>query len=163
MLRTARSTWWLWNILEHSIYNLNCAYSYIFSVCLFVTLLIIQVYSWSCCLSLSHPKYSANNTYVPPTYQHTVRELWTSYWVTLSSRLAKKVEVSIPHNICTLHHICCGIMRHLLRNHSRPEIDNAFSNFRMILDSEMKCLQAKDHFSKWHRATYRRGRGVLVE
>ena len=44
-----------------------------------------------------------------------------------------------------LHHICAGIMRYL-RGNGMPEIDifkqAGFSRFRMVLDSEMKRLQA---------------------
>ena len=45
----------------------------------------------------------------------------------------------------TLHHICAGIMRYL-RTNGMPELDifkqAGFSRFRMVLDSEMKRLQA---------------------
>ena len=44
-----------------------------------------------------------------------------------------------------LHHVCVGIMRYLRAN-SMPDIDMfkdpGFSRFRMVLDSEMKRLQA---------------------
>ena len=45
----------------------------------------------------------------------------------------------------SLHHVCVGIMRYLRAN-SMPDIDMfkdpGFSRFRMVLDSEMKRLQA---------------------
>ena len=46
----------------------------------------------------------------------------------------------------TLHHICCGIMRYI-RVNGMPELDifknEQFSQFRRVLDSEMKRLQAE--------------------
>lgn len=45
----------------------------------------------------------------------------------------------------TLYHICCGIMRYL-RTNGMPQIDifkdSGFSQFRRILDAEMKRLQS---------------------
>ena len=45
----------------------------------------------------------------------------------------------------TLHHICCGILRHL-RESGRPDIDifkdSLFADFRATLDGEMKQLQS---------------------
>ena len=46
----------------------------------------------------------------------------------------------------TLHHIVCGIMRHLRHNCNKPEIDffkdPEFADFRASLDAEMKRLQS---------------------
>ena len=46
----------------------------------------------------------------------------------------------------TLHHLCCGIMR-FLRSNGWPSIDlftdTEFTDFRAVLDSEMKRLQAQ--------------------
>ena len=51
----------------------------------------------------------------------------------------------------TLHHIICGIMRHLQWN-GRPDIDffkdPQFASFRTSLDAEMKLLQSQGEGSK---------------
>ena len=55
----------------------------------------------------------------------------------------KKEGAEFPPN--TLHHICCGIMRYM-RNNGNPGLDifrdKEFAEFRAVLDSEMKRLQA---------------------
>ena len=57
--------------------------------------------------------------------------------------LRKKDGSEFPPN--SLHHICCGIMR-FIRENGRAELDifkdKNFSQFRKVLDSEMKRLQA---------------------
>ena len=62
-------------------------------------------------------------------------------WFVLKVR--KKDGSEYPPN--TLHHICCGILRHL-RESGRPNIDifkdSSFTNFRATLDGEMKRLQS---------------------
>ena len=54
----------------------------------------------------------------------------------------KNGNVFVPN---TLHHICCGIMRYV-RINGMPEVDifkdPGFSQFRMVLDAEMKHLQS---------------------
>ena len=54
----------------------------------------------------------------------------------------KDGSVFLPNS---LHHVCCGIMRYI-RVNGMPGIDifkdEGFSQFRMVLDSEMKRLQA---------------------
>lgn len=63
----------------------------------------------------------------------------------------------------TLHHIVCGIMRHLRQNCGKPEIDffkdPEFAEFRASLDAEMKRLQSAGvgSIKKASRATYDRG------
>ena len=54
------------------------------------------------------------------------------------------MEESSPPNL--LHHIVCGLMRHL-RWSGHPTIDfftnRKFADFKKSLDAEMKCLQFK--------------------
>ena len=72
-----------------------------------------------------------------------------AHWLTrfvLGAR--KKTGEVYPPN--TLHHICCGLMRHL-RQSGKPEIDffkeRRFSEFRASLDAEMKRLQGEGYGS----------------
>ena len=66
------------------------------------------------------------------------------YWLSrFVLEVRKKSGLEYPPN--TLHHICCGLLRHLGEN-GRPEIDifkdSNFADFRATLDGEMKCLQS---------------------
>ena len=76
------------------------------------------------------------------------------YWLTRFILEVRKRNGSVyPAN--TLHHICCGLMRHL-RQSGQPEIDFfkdlAFSEFRLSLDAEMKRLQSEGIGSKRKQA-----------
>ena len=66
------------------------------------------------------------------------------YWMSrFVLEVRKKDGSEYPPN--TLHHICCGILRHL-RESGRPDIDifkdSSFADFRATLDGEMKRLQS---------------------
>ena len=66
------------------------------------------------------------------------------YWMSrFVLEVRKKDGTEYPPN--TLHHICCGILRHL-RENGQPGIDifkdSSFSDFRSTLDGEMKRLQS---------------------
>ena len=66
------------------------------------------------------------------------------YWLSrFVLEVRKKSGLEYPPN--TLHHICCGLLRHL-RENERPEIDifkdTNFADFRATLDGEMKRLQS---------------------
>ena len=66
------------------------------------------------------------------------------YWLSrFVLEVRKKSGLEYPPN--TLHHICCGLLRHL-RENGRPEIDifkeASFADFRATLDGEMKRLQS---------------------
>ena len=67
-------------------------------------------------------------------------QYWLSHFVL---EVRKKSGLEYPPN--TLHHICCGLQRHL-RENGRPEIDifkdSNFTDFCATLDGEMKCLQS---------------------
>ena len=75
---------------------------------------------------------------------------WLSRFVL---EVRKKDGSEYPAN--TLHHLCCGIMRHLRLN-GRPELDffkdPTFSEFRATLDSEMKLIQSAGIGSKRRQA-----------
>lgn len=76
------------------------------------------------------------------------------YWLSrFILEVRKKDGSEYPAN--SLHHICCGLMRHLRQN-GQPEIDffrdPTFSNFRATLDSEMKRIQSKGIGSKKRQA-----------
>ena len=64
--------------------------------------------------------------------------------------MRKKDGSEYPPN--TVHHICCGIMRDL-RTEGQPDIDffkdSSFSQFRDVLDSEMKRLRGQGLGSRW--------------
>ena len=64
------------------------------------------------------------------------------YWM---SRFVLEIRKKNGYPPNTLHHICCGILRHL-RESGRVEIDFfkdvAFAEFRATLDGEMKRLQS---------------------
>ena len=76
------------------------------------------------------------------------------YWMTsFIMEVRKKDGSSFPPN--TLHHICCGIMRHL-RTNGKPFFDfiknPEFADFRPSIDAEMKRLQAAGLGSKRKQA-----------
>ena len=76
------------------------------------------------------------------------------YWLSrFILEVRKKDGSEYPAN--TLHHITCGLMRHLRQN-GQPEIDffkdPTFSDFRATLDSEMKRVQSKGIGSKKRQA-----------
>lgn len=76
------------------------------------------------------------------------------YWLIRFILEVRKRDGSVyPAN--TLHHICCGLMRHL-RHSGQPAIDffrdPAFSEFRLSLDAEMKRLQSNGIGSKRKQA-----------
>ena len=80
---------------------------------------------------------------VPPfdqLHDKSLLQCWLTRFV-LKVRSKKGTEYT-PN---TLHHIVCGIMRHLQQNCSRHEIDifkdPEFANFHTSLDAEMKRLQ----------------------
>ena len=67
-----------------------------------------------------------------------------AYWLTRFVLEVRKIDgCEYPPN--TLHHIVCGLMRHL-RNESKPDIDFfkdvEFSSFTASLNAEMKQLQS---------------------
>ena len=83
------------------------------------------------------------NVLIPSLMQLDCQGL--QYWLTrfiLEIRTKKGTEYT-PN---TLHHIVCGIMRHIRQNCGKPEIDffkdPDFADFRSSLDAEMKRLQA---------------------
>ena len=66
------------------------------------------------------------------------------YWLSrFVLEVRKKSSSEYPPN--TLHHICCGLLRHL-RENGRPEIDifkdSNIADFRATLDGETKRLQS---------------------
>ena len=76
------------------------------------------------------------------------------YWLSrFILEVRKKDGSEYPAN--SLHHICCGLMRHLRQNR-QPEVDffkdPTFSDFRATLDSEMKRIQSKGIGSKKRQA-----------
>ena len=79
---------------------------------------------------------------IPSLCSISVEEL--QYWLCPFILEVRKRDgnVFVPN---TLHHICCGIMRYL-RTNGMPGIDifkdPSFSQFRMVLDAEMKRLQS---------------------
>ena len=79
---------------------------------------------------------------IPSLRNITVEEL--QYWLCAFILEVRKKDgnMFVPN---TLHHICCGIMRYL-RINGMPTIDifkdPGFSQFRMVLDAEMKRLQS---------------------
>ena len=80
---------------------------------------------------------------IPPLSQQNTSDL--QHWLTrFILEVRKKNGHEFPPN--SLHHICCGIMRHLRLN-GKPSIDSfadsQFSDFKTSLDSEMKRLQSK--------------------
>ena len=66
------------------------------------------------------------------------------YWMSRFVLEVRKKDGS-EYSPNTLHHICCGILRHL-RESGRPDIDifkdSSFADFRATLDGEMKRLQS---------------------
>ena len=90
---------------------------------------------------VSHRENSNGET-IPLLHNITVKEL--QHWLCAFVLEVRKKDGNafIPN---TLHHICCGIMRYL-RTNGLPHIDifkdSGFSQFRMVLDSEMKRLQS---------------------
>ena len=67
-----------------------------------------------------------------------------SHWLTRFVLEVRKMDgTEYPPN--TLHHIVCGIMRHLRNENYTVDIfkDKEFSQFRSSLDAEMKRLQSK--------------------
>ena len=86
-------------------------------------------------------KLSTNDT-IPPLSEISTKQL--QYWMCrFVLEVRKKEGAEFPPN--TLHHICCGIMRYV-RNNGNPGLDifqdKEFAEFRAVLDSEMKRLQA---------------------
>ena len=76
------------------------------------------------------------------------------YWLSRFVLEVRKRDGSeYPPN--TLHHICCGLLRHI-RQSGRPEVDffkdPMFSNFTATLDSEMKRLRSLGFGSKKRQA-----------
>ncbi len=71
-----------------------------------------------------------------------IDRLSLAYWLV---RFTRKHDGS-EYPLNTLHHIVCGIMRHM-RNTTMPGVhffkDTDFNDFRSSLDAEMKRLQAK--------------------
>ena len=89
---------------------------------------------------------------IPPMLELNNADL--QFWLTrFIIEVRKKDGSHFPPN--TLHHICCGIMRHL-RSNGKPAIDffrdSEFADFRATLDSEMKQLQAAGLGSKRKQA-----------
>ena len=88
--------------------------------------------------------YRANSTgeVIPLLHNITAEEL--QHWLCAFVLEVRKKDgnLFVPN---TLHHICCGIMRYL-RTNGMPQIDifkdSGFSQFRMVLDAEMKRLQS---------------------
>ena len=77
-----------------------------------------------------------------------------AHWLTLFILEARKKTGEVyPPN--TLHHIVCGLMRHV-RQSGNPQVDffcdSQFSGFRASLDAEMKRLQAEGVGSKRKQA-----------
>ena len=66
------------------------------------------------------------------------------YWLSHFVLEVRKKDGSI-HPANTLHHLCCGVMRHL-REYGRHELDiikdPSFAEFRATLDTEMKRIQS---------------------
>ncbi len=76
------------------------------------------------------------------------------HWLTrFVLEVRKKDGSEFPPN--SLHHICCGLMRHLRWN-GQPSIDffsdSDFTNFKASLDAEMKRLQSEGVGSKKRQA-----------
>ena len=76
------------------------------------------------------------------------------YWMTcFIMEVRKKDSSSFPPN--TLHHICCGIMRHL-RVNGQLSLDffkdPEFANFKPLIGVKMKRLQAAGLGSKRKQA-----------
>ena len=84
----------------------------------------------------------SSNCVIPPLCELNKSQLqhWMSRFV---MELRKKDGSVFPPN--SLHHICCGLMRYL-RSSGKPELDifkdSEFAEFRTVLDSQMKRLQA---------------------
>ena len=80
---------------------------------------------------------------VPPFDQLNDKSLLQCWLTRFVLKVRSKKGTEYTPN--TLHHIVCGIMRHLRQNCSRPEIDifkdPEFANFHTSLDAEMKRLQ----------------------
>ena len=82
--------------------------------------------------------------FATPKSDEEVERARKAYWMSrFVLEIRKKDGTEYPPN--TLHHICCGILRHL-RESRRVEIDFfedvAFAEFRTTLDGEMKRLQS---------------------
>ena len=76
------------------------------------------------------------------------------YWLSRFVLEVRKKDGSIyPAN--TLHHLCCGVIRHL-RECGKHELDifndPAFAEFRATLDAEMKSIQSLGIGSKKRQA-----------
>ena len=84
------------------------------------------------------------------TMENTEMNDWLCHFIL---EIRKKDGTEYPPN--TIHHIVCGIMRHL-RNTAKPGIDFfkniEFCGLRTSLDSEMKRLQSKGLGTKRHQA-----------
>ena len=82
------------------------------------------------------------NCVIPPLCELNKSQLqhWMSRFVL---KLRKKDGTEFPPN--SLYHICCGLMRYL-HSSGKPELDifkdKEFAEFRTVLDSQMKRLQA---------------------
>jgi hypothetical protein len=82
---------------------------------------------------------------VPPLMELASDSERLQYWL---SRFVMEIRTKkgITYNPNSLHHLVCGIMRHIRKNCGKPEIDffkdPQFADFRSSLDAEMKRLQA---------------------
>ena len=88
--------------------------------------------------------HRAKTTGVTIPYLNTIKVEELQQWLCAFVLEIRKKDGSVflPNS---LHHVCCGIMRYV-RVNDMPGIDffkdEGFSQFRMVLDSEMKRLQA---------------------
>ena len=98
-----------------------------------------------------HRLVSCGNS-IPSIEQLTPSEL-ASYMSNFVFEVRKKSGEVFPPK--SLHHIVCGIQRHLrMTGNSTIDIfkDSEFAEFRVCLDSEMKRLQTAGHGSKTRKA-----------
>ena len=91
-----------------------------------------------------HRRNSFTATEVVPQHLPNIDADTLQYWMSRFVLEARKKDGNeYPPN--TLHHICCGIMRHL-RQIGQPSLDifkyPACSDFRRTLNSEMKGMQS---------------------
>ena len=96
--------------------------------------------------------------------KHSTSLLWPTNGCELAvlfcTRSKEGGRTAIPSRHCqpyppdTVHHIICSIMRHLCHQRKQLDIfqDMCFSEFRTVLDSEMKRLKAAGLASKGRQA-----------
>ena len=81
---------------------------------------------------------------IPPLAELQSSEL-ADYMSSFIFEVRKRDGKEFPPN--SLHHLVCGLQRHLRFNVKKASIevfsDDAFADFRLCLDAEMKCLQGK--------------------